>query len=32
MFMTANGLVRVEDHMADLFEKADVGFGSVVDP
>ena len=24
MFMTANGLVSVEDHVADLFEKADV--------
>lgn len=26
MFMTANGLVSVEDHVADLFEKADVEF------
>ena len=25
MFMTANGLVSVEDHITDLFEKADVG-------
>ncbi|KAK8819207.1 hypothetical protein WA538_001780 [Blastocystis sp. DL] len=28
MFMTANGLVRVEDHMADLFEKADMEYKS----
>ena len=24
MFMTANGLVSVEDHLVDLFDKADV--------
>lgn len=32
MFMTANGLVRIEDHMADLFEKADVRIRFADDP
>ena len=31
MFMTANGLVSVEDHLVDLFDKADVGARKLVD-